>query len=80
MENVFHKAVEERAATAMVKFDTNNLMYSVINDVVEAGEKDGEFLKDIIDSISEENGVTLSIGWTDFYSKYRILVFIIEYS
>lgn len=80
MENVFRKAVEERAATAMVKFDTNNLMYSVINDVVEAGEKDGKFLKDIIDGISAENGVTLSIGWTDFYSKYRILVFIIEYS
>ena len=80
MENAFRKAVTERNNIAMVKFDTNNLMYSVINDVVDAGENDGDFLKDIIDEISDENNVKLNIGWTDFYSKYRILVFIIEYS
>ncbi|MBQ8827037.1 MAG: hypothetical protein IJ007_08090 [Oscillospiraceae bacterium] len=80
MENAFRKAVAEKSNIAMVKFDTNNLLYSVINDVVDAGENDGDFLKDIIDGISAENNVKLNISWTDFYSKYRILVFIIEYS
>lgn len=80
MEKAFRAAVSGRSCIAMVKFDTTNLMYSVMNDVAETGEKGGDFLKDIIDDISYENNVRLNIGWTDFYLKYRILVFIIEYS
>lgn len=80
MRTAFRNAAAEKSNIAMVKFDTNNLMHSVINSMIESDSTDGRMLKEIIDEVSTEYNVRLNVSWTDFYSKYRVLVFIIEYT
>lgn len=79
-ENAFRKAVSERKSSAMIKFDTNNLMFSVMGQLTDSMENNGDYLKAMIDRISEESGVKINISWTDYYSSYRILAFLIDYN
>lgn len=79
-ETAFRKAVAERKSSAMIKFETNNLMHSVMGQLSDSAESRGDYLKEMIDRISEESGVKLNISWTDYYSPYRILVFLIDYN
>lgn len=80
IQMAFDDAVTNRKNVAMVKFDTNNLMLSTIRNIKSSSKDgDGGFLKGTIETIGDKYGVKLNVGWTDYYSNYRILVFIIDY-
>jgi hypothetical protein len=78
-EYVLRKAVNERKSNAMIKFDTTNLMHSAMRELTESAENDENYFSSMIDSIGEDFGVRLNVSWTDYYSPYRILTFVIEY-
>ncbi|MCD7730626.1 MAG: hypothetical protein LUI05_03915 [Oscillospiraceae bacterium] len=79
IENAFRKSVSNHSSTAMVKFDTTNLMLSTMRNLAESAENGGDYLKSVIDRVSDNFGVKLNVSWTDYYSPYRTLVFVIEY-
>ncbi len=79
LKTAFEGAVSEKNNIAMVKFDTNNLMRAVTKEMSAVSEDGAAYMTDIIESISGEYGVKLNVSWTDFYSGYRIIVFVIEY-
>ena len=79
MNNAFDKAVSQQKNIAMVKFDTNNLMRSVTKEMAAVSENGAAYLTYIIDAASDKYGVKLNVSWTDFYSGYRTIVFVIEY-
>ena len=55
-------------------------MHSVMGQLSDSAESRGDYLKEMIDRISDESGVKLNISWTDYYSPYRILVSLINYN
>ncbi len=73
-ENAILSAVQSGRSSAMVKFDTNDVMLSCTNDLYNE-----ELFKPIIEKASLEYGKNIKLSWTDFYGQYRILTFIIEY-
>lgn len=72
-------AVKGGLHTAMIKFDTTNLMLSALSRLKEANSGGEPYLNDIIDEVCAEYNVKLNISWTDYYSPYRIIVFVIDY-
>ncbi len=79
VEKAFAKAVSQRSSTATIKFDSNNLMLSTIRNMKNSAENGGDYLKSSIEKVSLEYNVKLNVSWTDYYSPYRILVFVIDY-
>ena len=47
--------------------------------MMDSASSEGDYLKSRIADISSEMNVKLNVSWTDYYSQYRILVFIIDY-
>ena len=79
IENALRKAISEGKHTASVKFSTNNMMLSTVRQMMDSASSEGDYLKSRIADISSEMNVKLNVSWTDYYSQYRILVFIIDY-
>ena len=79
IENALRKAISEGKHTASVKFSTNNMMLSTVRQMMDSASSGGDYLKSRIADISSEMNVKLNVSWTDYYSQYRILVFIIDY-
>lgn len=79
IENALRKAISEGKHTASVKFSTNNMLLSTVRRMAESANSGGDYLKGRISDISSELNVRLNVSWTDYYSQYRILVFIIDY-
>lgn len=73
-ENAILSAVQGRRTSAMVKFDTNDVMISCMNDL-----SNEEVFNQLIEKASLEYGQRIKLSWTDYYGQYRILTFIIEY-
>lgn len=73
-ENAILSAVQSGRSSAMVKFDTNDVMISCTNDL-----SNEELFNQIIEKASLEYGQNIKLSWTDYYGQYRILTFIIEY-
>ncbi len=78
-ENAFRSAVSRGEHTAMIKFDTTNLMLSTVHEITEASENGEIYFKDMIDRVSADYGKEINVSWTNYYSPYRIIVFVIEY-
>ena len=79
IENALRKAISEGKHTASVKFSTNNMLLSTVRQMMDSASSEGDYLKSRIADISSEMNVKLNVSWTDYYSQYRILVFIIDY-
>lgn len=79
IDNALRKAISEGKHTASVKFSTNNMLLSTIRQMMDSASSEGDYLKSRIADISSEMNVKLNVSWTDYYSQYRILVFIIDY-
>lgn len=79
IENALRKAISEGKHTASIKFSTNNMMLSTVRQMMDSASSGGDYLKGRIADISSEMNVKLNVSWTDYYSQYRILVFIIDY-
>ncbi len=79
IENALRKAISEGSHTASIKFGTSNMLHSTIWKMTDSASSGGDYLKVKIADISSEMNVKLNISWTDYYSQYRILVFIIDY-
>lgn len=73
-ENAILSAVQSGRTSAMVKFDTTDVMISCTNDL-----KNEELFNQIIEKANLEYGQNIKLSWTDYYGQYRILTFIIEY-
>lgn len=73
-ENAILSAVQSKRTSAMVKFDTTDVMISCTNDL-----KNEELFNQIIEKANLEYGQNIKLSWTDYYGQYRILTFIIEY-
>lgn len=73
-ENAILSAVQSRRTSAMVKFDTNDVMISCMKDL-----SNEEVFNQLIEKASLEYGQRIKLSWTDYYGQYRILTFIIEY-
>lgn len=73
-ENAILSAVQSRRTSAMVKFDTNDVMISCMKDL-----SNEEVFNQLIEKASLEYGQRIKLSWTDYYAQYRILTFIIEY-
>ena len=73
-ENAILSAVQSGRTSAMVKFDTNDVMIACMKDF-----SNEELFNQIIEKASLEYGQNIKISWTDYYGQYRILTFIIEY-
>lgn len=79
IENAIRTAIADGKHIASVKFSTNNMLLSTIHRMTESASGGGEYLKEQIEKICSEFNVKLNVSWTDYYSSYRILVFIIDY-
>ena len=79
IENALRKAISEGSHTASIKFGTSNMLHSTIRKTTDSASSGADYLKVKIADISCERNVKLNISWTDYYSQYRILVFIIDY-
>lgn len=79
IDNALRKAISEGKHTASVKFSTNNMLLSTVRQMMDSASSGGDYLKSRIADISSEMNVKLNVSWTDYYSQYRILVFIIDY-
>lgn len=79
IEKAIRAAVSEGKHTASVKFSTNNMLHSTVRHMTESASGGGTYLKEQIEKICKDLGIKLNISWTDYYSSYRILVFVIEY-
>ncbi len=73
-ENAILSAVQSGEPSAMVKFETTDIMIACMKDL--ANE---ELFNRIIEKANLEYGRNIKLSWTDFYGQYRILTFIIEY-
>ena len=47
--------------------------------MTDSARDNGEYMKKQIESLCTEFNVKLNVSWTDYYSSYRILVFVIDY-
>ncbi len=74
-ENAILSAVQSGRSSAMVKFDTNDVMIACTKDL-----SDMELFNQIIENANLEYGHNIKLSWTDYYGQYRILTFIIEYA
>lgn len=79
IENAIKKAIDEGKHSTSVKFPTNNMLLSVERSMASSADGSGDFLRTQIESISSELNTKLNVSWTDYYSGYRILVFLIDY-
>ena len=79
VENAIRKAISEGSHTASVKFSTSNMLLSTVRKMMDSANNGGDYLKSRINDISSDLNVKFNISWTDYYSQYRILVFIIDY-
>lgn len=79
IENAIRKAISEEKHTASIKFSTNNMLLSTVHRMTESASGSGDYLKEQIEKICVDLNIKLNISWTDYYSSYRILVFVIEY-
>lgn len=80
-ESALIDAVEKKESTAMIKFDSTDIYLSCVRKL----EDDKVFdeaarLKDVVDNIQRDFGVNLKVSFSQSYSVYRILLFVIEYS
>lgn len=73
-ENAILSAIQSKRTSAMVKFDTTDVMIACTNDL-----KNEELFSQIIEKANLEYGQNIKLSWTDYYGQYRILTFIIEY-
>lgn len=73
-ENAILSAVQHGRTSAMVKFDTTDVMISCTTDL-----QNEELFNQIIEKANLEYGQNIKLSWTDYYGQYRILTFIIEY-
>ena len=73
-ENAILSAVQSGRTSAMIKFDTTDVMISCTNDLTNE-----ELFNQIIEKANLEYGQNIKLSWTDYYGQYRILTFIIEY-
>ena len=55
------------------------MLLSTVRKMTDSANSGGNYLKGRISDISSEMNVKLNVSWTDYYSQYRILVFIIDY-
>lgn len=79
IEDALRKAISEGKHTASVKFSTSNMLLSTVRRMMDSADSGGDYLKGRIDGISSDMNVKLNISWTDYYSQYRVLVFLIDY-
>ena len=79
IENALRKAISEGKHTASVKFSTSNMLLTTVREMMNSASSGGDYLKSKISEISSDMNVKLNVSWTDYYSQYRILVFIIDY-
>ncbi len=79
IEDALRKAISEGKHTASVKFSTSNMLLSTVRRMMDSADSGGDYLKNRIDGISSDMNVKLNISWTDYYSQYRVLVFLIDY-
>lgn len=73
-ENAILDAVQNGKPSAMLKFETTDVMISCMNDLTNE-----ELFNIIIEKANLEYGKNIKLSWTDFYGQYRILTFVIEY-
>lgn len=73
-ENAILSAVQNSKSSAMVKFDSNDIMIACTNDL-----NNQMLFNPIIEKAKQEYGRNIKLSWTGFYEQYRILTFIIEY-
>lgn len=73
-ENAILSAVQRGRTSAMVKFDTTDIMLACTGDL-----SNEDLFNSIIEKASLEYGQNIMLSWTDYYGQYRILTFIIEY-
>lgn len=79
IENALRKAIAEGKHTISIKFSTSNMLLSTVHQMMDSANNGGDYLKSRISDISSEFNIKLNISWTDYYSQFRILVFIIDY-
>lgn len=79
IENAIRNAIADGKHTALVKFSTNNMLLSTIHRMTDSAAGEGEYLKEQIEKICMDFNIKLNVSWTDYYSSYRILVFVIDY-
>lgn len=79
IENALRKAIAEGKHTISIKFSTSNMLLSTVRQMMDSANNGGDYLKSRISDISSEFNIKLNISWTDYYSQFRILVFIIDY-
>ena len=73
-ENAILSAVQNSKSSAMVKFDSTDVMIACTNDL-----NNQMLFNPIIEKANQEYGRNIKLSWTGFYEQYRILTFIIEY-
>jgi len=73
-ENAIMSAVQSGRSSAMIKFDTTDVLIACMGDFT--NEK---LFNPIIEKANLEYGKNIKLSWTDFYGQYRILTFVIEY-
>lgn len=73
-ENAILSAVQNSKSSAMVKFDSTDVMIACTNDL-----NNQMLFNPIIEKAKQEYGRNIKLSWTGFYEQYRILTFIIEY-
>ncbi len=73
-ENAILSAVRNGKPSAMVKFETTDVLIACTNDL-----SNEALFNPIIEKANLEYGQNIILSWTDYYRQYRILTFIIEY-
>ncbi len=73
-ENAIIDAVKCRKSSAMIKFATTDLYLSSLADI-----DDDEFFDNVKERVKTECNEDISLLWTDYYGRYRIITFIIDY-
>lgn len=73
-ENAIFSAVQSGKPSAMIKFETNDVLIACMKDL-----SNEDMFNSIIEKVSLEYGKNIKLSWTDFYGQYRIVTFIIEY-
>lgn len=76
-ENAIMNAVSKGESGAMVKFDTTDVYISTVSDL--ENKPMDEIFNTVISRAKTAYGADIRLRWTDYYSQYRILTYIIEY-
>lgn len=76
-QNAVLNAVRNHERSAMVKFASSDMYISVTSQLLKNSDP-AEF-EPIIRRVQSDYGITVKLNWTDYYRKYRILTYIIEY-